>query len=69
MVTIAIVAALGREHELALHLRATENSGVTPEQVRELFHHVAVYAGIPAANTAFAIAKKVFAEREQRSGK
>jgi 4-carboxymuconolactone decarboxylase len=62
MVTIAILAALGREHELALHLRATANTGVTPAQISEAFHHVAVYAGVPAANSAFAIAKRVYAE-------
>lgn len=60
MITIAILAALGKEHELALHLRATLNTGVTPEQVKEILMQTAVYAGVPAANTAFAIAKKVF---------
>ena len=58
LVTIAILAALGRDHELALHLRATRNTGVTAEEIKEVFHHVAAYAGIPAANTAFRIAKK-----------
>jgi 4-carboxymuconolactone decarboxylase len=62
MITIAILAALGKEHELALHLRATQNTGVTPEQVKEVLLQVAVYAGVPAANTAVAIAKRVFAE-------
>ncbi len=64
MITIAILAALGMEHELALHLRATENTGVTADQVKEVLLQVAVYAGVPAANTAVAIAKKVFSERE-----
>lgn len=62
MLTIAILAVLGREHELEMHLRATQNTGVTPEQIAEVFHQVAVYAGVPAANTAFAIAKKVLLE-------
>ncbi|MCB0086322.1 MAG: 4-carboxymuconolactone decarboxylase [Caldilineaceae bacterium] len=62
MLTIAILAALGKEHELALHLRATQNTGLTSTQIKEVFHQVAVYAGIPAANTAFGVAKKVFAE-------
>ncbi|MEZ4662499.1 MAG: 4-carboxymuconolactone decarboxylase [Caldilineaceae bacterium] len=62
MLTMAILAALGKEHELAMHLRATQNTGVTPAQIKEVFHQVAVYAGIPAANTAFGVAKKVFAE-------
>jgi 4-carboxymuconolactone decarboxylase len=62
LVTISILAALGREHELALHLRATVNTGVTPDDVKEALLHVAAYAGIPAANTAFSIAKKVFSD-------
>ena len=65
MVTIAILAALGRDHELAMHIRATHNTGVTPEQLKAVFHHVAIYAGVPAANRAFAIAKEVFAEVRQ----
>ena len=59
MITIALLAALGKEHELALHLRATRNTGVTPAELKEVFHHVAVYAGIPAANTAFRVAQQV----------
>ena len=59
LVTIAILAALGRE-ELALHLRASQNIGVDLHEIAEVFLHVAVYAGVPAANTAFSTAKKVF---------
>lgn len=59
LITIAILAALGRE-ELALHLHASHNTGATPEEIAEVLLHVAVYAGVPAANTAFAIAKKEF---------
>lgn len=62
LLTICILASLGKEHELAMHLKATQNTGVTPEQVREVFHQVAIYAGVPAANTAFGIAKKVYQE-------
>lgn len=59
LVTIAILAALGRE-ELALHLRAAiQNLGVDPHEIAEVLLHVAVYAGVPAANSAFAVAKKV----------
>ncbi len=61
LVTIAILAALGRE-ELALHLRASRNTGVDPREVAEVLLHVAVYAGVPAANTAFSIAKREFDE-------
>src|SRR5437868_10861016 len=59
LVTIAILAALGRE-ELALHLRASRNTGVDPHEIAEVLLHVAVYAGIPAANSAFSLAKKEF---------
>lgn len=59
LITIAILAALGRHEELALHLRATANTGATPEQVREALMHVAVYAGVPAANSAIALAKRI----------
>jgi 4-carboxymuconolactone decarboxylase len=62
LLTIAMLAALGRENELAMHLRATPNTGVTPEEVKEALLQVAVYAGIPAANAAFATAKEVYAE-------
>lgn len=59
LVTIAILAALGRE-ELALHLRASRNIGVEPHDIAEVLLHVAVYAGVPAANTAFSLAKHEF---------
>lgn len=59
LVTIAILAALGRE-ELALHLCASRNCGVDPQEIAEVLLHVAVYAGVPAANSAFAMAKKEF---------
>ena len=62
LVTIAILAALGREHELALHFRASRNTGVEPREIAEALLHVAVYAGVPAANSAFALAKSVFEE-------
>ena len=54
LITIALLAAFGRQEELELHLRATRNTGATPEEIREALMHVAVYAGIPAANSAFA---------------
>lgn len=62
LLTLAMLAALGKESELAMHVRATPNTGVTPEELKEVFLQVAVYAGIPAANSAFAAAKKVYAE-------
>ena len=66
LVTIAILAALGRE-ELALHLRASQNIGVDPHEIAEVLLHVAVYAGVPAANAAFAVAKKEFDKPVQAS--
>ncbi len=57
LITIAMLAALGRSEELALHLRASRTTGATPEQIAEALLHVAIYAGVPAANSAFAIAK------------
>ena len=57
LITIAILAALGRE-ELALHLRASRNTGATTAEIAEVLKHVAVYAGVPAANSAFAVAKR-----------
>jgi len=59
LITIALLAALGRTEELRLHLEASRNTGATPEEIREALLHVAVYAGAPAANTAFALAKEV----------
>ncbi len=64
LLTIAMLAALGREHELAVHIRGTRNSGVTQDEVREVLLQVAAYAGIPAANSAFAVAKRVYADME-----
>jgi 4-carboxymuconolactone decarboxylase len=57
LITIAVLAALGRADELALHIRATANTGATPGDIAEALLHVAIYAGVPAANSAFAIAK------------
>lgn len=62
LLTIAMLAALGKEHELAMHIRATRNTGVTMEEVKEILMQVAIYAGVPAANTAFTTAKNVYAE-------
>lgn len=62
LITLAMLAALGKEHELAMHIRSTQNTGVTQEELKEVFMQVAIYAGVPAANTAFSVAKRVFAE-------
>jgi 4-carboxymuconolactone decarboxylase len=65
MLTIAMLAALGKHDELAMHIRATRNTGVSQEELSEILLHVSVYAGVPAANSAFAIAKRVYQEIEQ----
>jgi 4-carboxymuconolactone decarboxylase len=64
MVTIALLAALGHDDEVAMHIRATENTGATPEDIREALMHVAIYAGVPAANHAIKIAKATYAQME-----
>ncbi|MFD1745483.1 4-carboxymuconolactone decarboxylase [Rhizobium helianthi] len=62
IVTIALLAALGQDEEVAMHIRATANTGATQEDICEALLHVAIYAGVPAANHAFKIAKSVYAE-------
>jgi 4-carboxymuconolactone decarboxylase len=59
LVTIALLAGLGRAEELELHFRASKNIGVDPKEIAEVLMHVAVYAGVPAANRAFALAKSI----------
>jgi 4-carboxymuconolactone decarboxylase len=59
LITIGILAALGRREELELHLRSSRNTGATLDEIREVLLHVAVYAGVPAANSAIATAKSV----------
>lgn len=68
MLTIALLAALGHHEELEMHIRATGNTGATAEDVKEALMHVAIYAGVPAANSAIKIAKQVYTEMEQKSG-
>jgi 4-carboxymuconolactone decarboxylase len=59
MITIAMLAALGRDEELALHVRAALRNGLGPDDIAEVLLQVAVYAGVPAANRAFAIAAPI----------
>lgn len=61
MLTIALLAGLGNDHELVLHLRATRNTGASEADVMETLLHVAIYAGVPRANHAFRIARETFA--------
>ena len=61
-ITLAVLAALGHEHELALHVRAARRIGLSEEEISEVLLHTAVYAGVPAANAAYAVAQRVLAE-------
>jgi 4-carboxymuconolactone decarboxylase len=65
LITIALLAALGQEEELAMHVRATANTGATEADVMEALLHVAIYAGVPRANSAFMIAKDSFAAMKE----
>jgi 4-carboxymuconolactone decarboxylase len=65
MLTIAMLAALGHHEELKLHVRATRNTGVSQEEVKEILLQVAAYAGVPAANSAFAHARQAYEEMEK----
>jgi 4-carboxymuconolactone decarboxylase len=62
MLTVALLAALQCEGELAMHVRAAIDNGVTPAELREVLLHTSVYAGVPAANSAFGVAQRVLAE-------
>lgn len=61
-ITLAVLAALGREQEIALHVRAARTNGLSREEISEVLLHTAVYAGVPAANAAYAIAQRVLDE-------
>ncbi|HYZ16136.1 MAG TPA: 4-carboxymuconolactone decarboxylase [Candidatus Acidoferrum sp.] len=67
LLTIAMMAALGRWDELRLHIRATRNTGVTREEVREVLLQVGVYAGVPAANSAYHHAAAVYREMDEET--
>jgi 4-carboxymuconolactone decarboxylase len=58
-ITLATLVAGGRTEELALHVRAALRNGLTPEEIKEVLLHCAVYCGVPAANSAFAVAQRV----------
>jgi 4-carboxymuconolactone decarboxylase len=60
--TLIALIALGRHEELATHVRAARRNGLTPDEIKEVLLHSAIYCGVPAANSAFAIAQDVLAE-------
>lgn len=61
-ITLAVLTALGCEHELAMHVRGALRNGLTREEIGEVLLHTSVYAGVPAANRAFAIAAQVLSD-------
>jgi 4-carboxymuconolactone decarboxylase len=63
-ITLAVLTALGREHELAIHVRGAVRNGLSQQEIAEILLHTAVYAGVPAANAAFALAQRVFEEQD-----
>ncbi|MDE3131651.1 MAG: 4-carboxymuconolactone decarboxylase [Acidobacteriota bacterium] len=67
-VTLTALTALGREHEIAMHVRAALANGLSREEIAEVLIHTSLYAGVPAANAAFAIAQRVFDEAEPGAG-
>lgn len=62
MINLAMISALNRPHELALHLRGALNNGLSREEIREILLQVAVYCGLPAGIDSFRVARQVFAE-------
>jgi 3-oxoadipate enol-lactonase/4-carboxymuconolactone decarboxylase len=66
LLTIALMVALNRTEELRLHLRAAANNGVTRDEIKEVLLQTAIYAGVPAANSAFRTAEDVFAELDNK---
>jgi 4-carboxymuconolactone decarboxylase len=67
-ITLAMLAALRAEGELAMHVRAAVRNGLSREEIAEVLLQVAVYAGVPAANTAFGVARRVLAELDGSGG-
>jgi len=65
LITVALMVALNRSDEFKLHLRAAFNNGVTRDELKEVLLHCAIYAGVPAANSAFHMAEEVFAQMEK----
>jgi 4-carboxymuconolactone decarboxylase len=65
LVTLAVLAALHHDNELAMHVKAALRNGLQPEQISEVLLQVAIYAGVPAANRAFAVAQRALSEAAQ----
>jgi 4-carboxymuconolactone decarboxylase len=67
MMTLALLAGLGNYEELALHTRATANTGASRDDVMEAMLHVAIYAGVPRANHAIKVVRQVFDEMDKEA--
>ncbi|MDB5823492.1 MAG: pcaC [Herminiimonas sp.] len=67
LMTISMMVALNREEELKLHLRAASNNGVTRDEIKEALMQASIYCGVPAANSAFAMAQEVFAKMDEEA--
>lgn len=67
MITLALLAATGNFDEIPMHIRATANTGASRQDVLEVFQHVAIYAGVPAANHAIRLARQTYDEMEEES--
>ncbi|QKG18849.1 4-carboxymuconolactone decarboxylase [Actinomadura verrucosospora] len=63
-ITLTAMVAGGHLDELAMHVRAALRNGLTPEEIKEVLLQTAIYCGVPAANSAFAVAQRVLAEQE-----
>ena len=61
-ITLTALVAGGHDRELAMHVRAALRNGLTPEEIKEVLLQTAIYCGVPAANSAFAIAQEVLAD-------
>ena len=64
-ITLTALVALGRDHELAMHIRAALRNGLSREEIGEVLLHSAIYCGVPAANRAFAIFRDVMADEKE----
>jgi 4-carboxymuconolactone decarboxylase/3-oxoadipate enol-lactonase/4-carboxymuconolactone decarboxylase len=67
-ITLTALVAQGREHELAIHIRAALRIGLTREEIKEVLLQSAIYCGVPAANSAFAVFQRVLDEDGRRQG-
>jgi 4-carboxymuconolactone decarboxylase len=68
VITLSVLTALGRENEIAMHVRGALRNGLTPAEIGEILIHTAIYAGVPVANSAVAIANEVIAAESEPGG-